>query len=867
MLFYISPLTGLGMGKKMSLITRWALACALLLGASMAHAAGLGKLTVNSSLGQILNAEIDLVSLQPGELDALSARVAPAEAFRDARIEFSNSLRLLRFAIDKRANGQPYIKISSVAPINEPFVDMLIEVSWPAGRIQREYPILLDPPGYSSRSSPPTVAAAPATSRPADSPPASAPAASSPPAASTGTAPSTGTPSATAELASTPAAAPRDAPAPGADTYGPVERGDTLNKIASQVKPSNVSLEQMLVALYRENQSAFVNNNMNRLKTGQILKVPSAPDIEKIAVKEANQEYRTHVADWNAYRGQLAGGVASIPARAEPSNVAAGRVASAAVTPPAPPAAETKDVLKLSKSDVGAGKAGAAKGASGQERLNALQEELTAKDKALRESQSRVTDLEKQIRDMQRLLDLKAGAPAKTDSKVAVAPPPAKVEPPKAVEPPKVAAAPPTPAKVEPSKPVEPAKVEPAKPPEPPKVAEAPKPAPPKVAEAKPAPPKAAAPKKGPAPPPEKGMVDELMDNPAWLMGGLGVLAAIGIGAFLFVRRRKAGAEAGPSSSMTSAFPSDLKPSSTAGKAGGGLVDTGNSSFLTDFDKTGPGTIDTDEVDPVAEAEVYIAYGRDAQAEEILKEAMARDKGRHEIALKLLEIYHARKSATAFETVAKELRSAVGESSPLWTKAAAMGAQIDPTNPLYAAGASSAGSYTPSAAAAAKPDVDFGIDESATPSQPAPDFDLDVDPTRSRSPESTGSQPAATSGMDFDIHAPSESAPAAEAPKQETPPSFDFDLSGLDFPGSKPAATAGDMETTNTPAPMADLSLDMPSGGGGGGGSEAVGTKLELAKAYLEIGDKDGAREILQEVAKEGSPSQKEEAEKLISSL
>ena len=110
-----------------------------------------------------------------------------------------------------------------------------------------------------------------------------------------------------------------------------------------------------------------------------------------------------------------------------------------------------------------------------------------------------------------------------------------------------------------------------------------------------------------------------------------------------------------------------------------------------------------------------------------------------------------------------------------------------------------------------------------------------------------------------------ESSSVAEAPKEEKAPSFDFDLSGLDFPGSKPAASAGDMETTNTPAPMADLSLDMPSDGGGGG--EAVGTKLELAKAYLEIGDKDLAREILQEVAKEGSPSQKEEAEKLISAL
>src|SRR6188508_3454011 len=153
---------------------------------------------------------------------------------------------------------------------------------------------------------------------------------------------------------------------------------------------------------------------------------------------------------------------------------------------------------------------------------------------------------------------------------------------------------------------------------------------------------------------------------------------------------------------MTSAFPSDLKVDTTTGKPGGGLVDTGNSSFLTDFDKTGPGTIDTDEVDPVAEAEVYIAYGRDAQAEEILKEAMARDKGRHEIPLKLLEIYHARKSATAFETVAKELKGAVGEDSPMWQKAAAMGSQIDPNNALYG-GASGGGTYTASAPHA-KPD-------------------------------------------------------------------------------------------------------------------------------------------------------------------
>ena len=149
------------MGKNMERVFRTAAALALLLGASVAaDAAGLGKLTVNSALGQILNAEIDLVSLQPGEADSISARVAPPEAFREARIEYGPQLRLLRFSVDKRANGQPFLKVTSIAPINEPFLDLLVEMTWPAGRLQREYPILLDPPNYAQRGAPPAVAAA-----------------------------------------------------------------------------------------------------------------------------------------------------------------------------------------------------------------------------------------------------------------------------------------------------------------------------------------------------------------------------------------------------------------------------------------------------------------------------------------------------------------------------------------------------------------------------------------------------------------------------------------------------------------------------------------------------------------------------------
>ncbi|HEY5000064.1 MAG TPA: FimV/HubP family polar landmark protein, partial [Usitatibacter sp.] len=369
--------------------------------------------------------------------------------------------------------------------------------------------------------------------------------------------------------------------------------------------------------------------------------------------------------------------------------------------------------------------------------------------------------------------------------------------------------------------------------------------------------------------------------DPIYLALGGAVVIGLPLVGFLFMRRRKARAEAGPTSSMTSAFPSDLKPSTNTGKAGGGLVDTGNSSFLTDFDKTGPGTIDTDEVDPVAEAEVYIAYGRDAQAEEILKEAMARDKNRHEIALKLLEIYHARKSATAFETVAKELRSAVGDTHPLWQKAAAMGAQIDPANPLYAAAAGGTATFTAMspapASSPAKPDLDFDLDgganvsaTEANPSAPAPDFDLDLDGDKKTSGSAAPDLPVESPhSVDFDLAPSAPAAPAMDVgsgESKEEKPAFDFDLSGLDFPSSKPAAAPSPAPAASTGSgslDLADLSLDSPVEGGG----EAVGTKLELAKAYLEIGDKDGAREILKEVAKEGSSAQREEATKLIASL
>ncbi len=810
--------------------------------AASAYAAGLGKLSVNSSLGQPLSAEIELLSVHPGEFEVLVARVASPEAYADARIEYSPLLRQLRFSVERKADGKTVLKISSSGAINEPFLDVLVEVSWPSGRLVREYPILLDPPGFNeARIAAPVAAPVAAVS-------------ATEPAASAAAAPSG------APLGAMPSA--RAESAPKGDTYGPVKRGDTLTKIATEMKGDGVSLDQMLVALFRENKQAFGKNNMNLLKTGQILRIPSATEVAKLTKDEAQKEVRVQVADWKAYREQIAGTVAASAAKPSATNVVTGQVAAA--KPVATPPAAATDQLKIAKTDTAA-KPGATSAKGGAEAAKAAaKEDAIAKEKTLAEAKSRIAELEKQKADAQKLAQLKAAPDGK---------------------PTQVAQATPTPAAPVVAVPVTPAAPAAAKPED-----AAAKPV------APPAAPKAAA--KAPPAPPEPTLMETVMDNLAIIagIGGAGVLA---IGGFLFMRRRKQSGNTGGSSTQTSSLmPSDLKPNSITGAKAGGLVDTGNSSFLSDFDKAGLGAIDTDEVDPVAEAEVYIAYGRDVQAEDILKEAMTRDKGRHEISMKLLEIYHARKSAPAFETVAVQLKETVGEADPMWAKAAAMGASIDPNNALYAGaahydatGTFNAGAAAPAADGEAKPDLDFnlGFDDAAPVSatvdvtapwtdQPAAapdatlDFDLDLGAGTSDVPTTAVDIPAdAGGGLDFDL---ALETPGAVAAPSAAPAStgFDFDLSALSLeePGSAPvdfpmAAAAA--------APVAPLSLDLsglsldletPSAEGA---TAAAATKLELAKAYIEIGDKDGAKEILVEVAREGSPAQQQEANTILVGL
>lgn len=901
-----------------------------------ADAAGLGKIAVLSGLGQPLRAEIEL-SASNEELSALSARLASHQAFKQAGIEYVPTLAAVKLAVDKRSSGQPVIRLTTDRPVNEPFLDMLIEISWSAGRLVREYTFLLDPPAEVVPARP--AIAAPATKReqtavaqPAPAPKPPEPRAEAP---------------IDEKMLAKKAGEPAEAkPEAGEGGKREVKRGEFLRKIAAESKPDGVSLDQMLVALFRTNKDAFIGNNMHRLRAGKILTIPEPEAVAAVAPGEARKVISAQTADFNAYRMKLADAAAGAeaPKEAAAKQEAAGKI-TAKVEEKAPAAVESKDQLKVSKSET-AKEARAAQG-----RIAALEEDLVAKDKALKEAQSRQAELERNVTDLKKVLEaknqnlaeLQKQAEVKTEAKkpdLVAAAPVVAVEPAKPAVPP--AAVPEKPAEPVAQQPLGAKPAEPAKPEEP-KVAEAAKPAPPPPAK------KASPP---PPPPPEPGFFDDLMENPAILGGGVLVLGLLGFIAYRQRQKRAQAAEAPPSTTA------NLASNSVFGATGGQSVDTSASSVATDFSQASISAIDAEEgVDPVAEADVYMAYGRDAQAEEILLDALKTDPTRTAIHVKLLEIYSARKNSKQFETLASDLYAQTGGVGADWEKAAAMGQKLDAANPLYGGGGagasgesqsvstdttvimpasgkvrdtwtmpgelgqlaeavengtatvildkeSSAAAEAPSAQPAGGLDFDLDLGApAATPAVPAPtavpavkkpvdadlDFDLGLDFKPAKSPEAfspdativmnVGNNAPAPTDLDIDLKLGDE--PAAAMSAKET---LHFDLDLGQATTTTPAAQIVDLERTIAgevravdlaqgtappqPEPHLDLaSINLELPGTEPAAADEVTTKLELAKAYEEMGDKEGARELLQEVVKEGSADQQEKARGILSRL
>ena len=869
MLWYSVPGERVRVRSVAKLVTGIRVAIATLLFAPLlANSAGLGRLTVNSGLGQPLNAEIEIVSLQSGEEDSVTARLASLEAFRQAGIELSSALVGLQFAIDKRG-GRPVIRLSTAQPVNEPFLEVLIEMQWATGRLVREYTFLLDPPAYQG---PAPVAAAPA--------------AVSPPAPAAQPAPAKPAPS--AESRPIPAA-PAAARAAAGVTHE-VKKGDTLGAIARQNLPAGVTLNQMLIAIFRANQNAFIRGNINLVRAGRILNLPDREAIAAVGAAEANQLVRSQIADFVEYKRKLGAAVAAAPAAPAREREVAGRITA---KPEAPATAERKDQLKLSKADPAKPGAPAARAAREDDRV--------ARERALSESQSRVGDLEKNVADLKKLLEMKNQQLAELEKKAGAKPAAAPAAPApaaKAPEPAKPVAAPQSPAAEVPKPAPEAAKpaAEAAK--EVPKGAE--KAQPKQAGEPLKAKPKAAPVKAAP----ELSFIEEFIEDPI-AIGGLGAVVVLlgGYGVWAW-RRKKAsqskfqdsvlGAATGPGAS--SVFDAAGQPAAeTPNAAAAPAVSEASVSGVS------VGVAESDEVDPIAEADVYMAYGRDAQAEEILKEVLGKDPARVAVHSKLLEIYANRKDAKSFEQTALKVKSLTGGAGPDWDKAVGLGHSIDPGNGLYGSGGAVAEAPA-TAPAPAAPTLDFDIGGGAEPAAAGAgkpesaglDFDLGATApgggqksdfaaggTLIIDSKDVQQQQAAGSGLDFELGggaggddgektmllAPRKPASEATADPDATV-AMDFDLN-IDLGGAKtePAKPA------EAPLDFGGLSLDLGALGGEAAAGSAdpkwqeVATKLDLAKAYQEMGDKDGARELLNEVVKEGDAAQQGQAKQMLAGL
>ena len=883
-----------------------------------AQALALGRITVQSALGEPLRAEIDVPEISAEEAASLRVGVAPADAFRAAGMEFNPALTDLQVSLQRRPDGRQYLRVTSPRPVSEPFMDMILEANWSAGRVVRDYTLLFDPPNLRQAApaplNPATSAPAPVARPPAPSPAPVAPAAviAPTPVAKPATAP------VHAPQASAPAPAPRPAkperaaapapaktPAPQAsDANGQsvrVRQGDTASRIASRNLPSNVSLDQMLVSMLRSNPNAFIGGNINRIKAGAVLDLPSQAQADAVPQEEARQVIAAQSRDFNDFRRRLAGKVPAA-AVAAPDRAATGRVQ--AEVEDKKPAAKTQDKLTLSK---------------GATPAQGAQEDKIAQERQRKEAASRQAELSRNIEELAKLGTSTAAttAPAVPGKGTATAPglsvPGTAATVTAPVSTPTAALATPTATvAAAPTKTAEPAAQTPTT------AAPAPAPAPSPV----------------PAPAPEAeepGFIAQLLESPLVLPAAGGLLALLaGLGIYR-MRQRKKGA--GVDSSF---LESRLQPDSFFGSSGGQRIDTAEAAASGSSMVYSPSQLDAaGDVDPVAEADVYLAYGRDLQAEEILKEAMRSTPTRVAIHNKLLEIYAKRRDAKAFEVVATEAYALTQGQGPEWEQACELGKELDPGNPMYQPGGAPAPKPGAPVGGATVP---FGVSTLAQQTRPGAhtdedadvgmELDLDLDqptghgdlepsaraPLEARmsgmddlqSTEALTGSPAAADpdgpssmSMDFDLDFPSEPANLPQLPDiAATPvaaldaPTFDIGEDLSEFSLDKPPVLRPVLDTpaeisepvARPPADMLsfdlnDINLDlndkpaeqgpvtMPSELSGLTAENPLETKLSLAEEFRAIGDLEGARSLAEEVLAEASGALKSKASAFLNDL
>lgn len=864
---------------------RWrigALASAVALLGSLAtlqaHAVALGRITVQSALGESLRAEIDISDLSAEEASSLKIAVAGADVFKSAGLEYSAAAAGLDIRLQKRADGRSFLRLSSNRAVTDPFVDLILEARWAAGRVTRDYTLLFDPPSLRANGAS-LVASAPVLPR------------------------ETAVNSALSTRQELPATALRPparlasaVPRSAASVLAPAEKipgarqitvkpGDNASRIAAQNKPASVSLDQMLAALLKGNPQAFGGGDINLIKSGAVVDIPDEQAASALSSSDAKKTLVAQSRDFNTFRRRLADGLpAAAPAASadrQASGQLQGRVDDRAL------AATSPDKLTLSK--------GAVQGAQSSEPLSRDVASRSAEPSKNSNAGNPLPAAPGTIASVPPLAALPPGGPASP----APAPPGAMGAAPGAAVSPEFGLQAGAAAALPASGAEAAAAVAPAS--QPAVAARAPAASQVPAAGVQPA---LIAPA---AAPPAKSLMDWLLDNPLLLGGGalLALLAGLGM-----VRYRK-GQRA---SQMDSSFlDSRLQPDSFFGASGGQRVDTSVSNAGKSSIAYSPSQLDAaGDVDPVAEADVYLAYGRDQQAEDILKEALRTYPARIAIHTKLLEIFAKRRDHKAFESAALAAFKLSGGQGPEWIFISQLGRQLEPGNSLYQPGtgpsderaaknasgalllATNKTQDTPAQAPVLKPmpglDLDLGFSPNeALAASAAPRLVAATAPSRpapAPAPPAGEAPPSAFLDLDLDLddapaataagRLPLDGAQLAKAP----PPEIDFLAAGLDFTPepflTRKAAAAPPLPVNHDGMlefDLSSLSLEL--------GPEArpaptalpeqdndpLEVKFLLAEEFRILGDADGARSLADEVVAKARGPLKFKAQAFLNTL
>ena len=867
------------------------LAVALALSSTNALALGLGMIQVKSGLNEPLVAEIPVTG-GPDETGGVSVALAAAADFERVGLSRSRIMVPLEFTVATGAKGNAVIRVTTKEPVRDPFLDFLIEVNWAKGKLLREYTVLLDPPTMApaikgSRAS--TVPVKDATSPTASAPlPAAASKPAKQPRSSTASAPSTpSTPTAPA--------APRSS---AAGEYGPVAQGETLWEVAASTRPDDsVSLNQVMVSLLRANPNAFYKDNINSLKRGAILRVPSADEIRAAGSAAAA------AAEVRSQNDAARGGGSAPTLVADTGAKPAASSSSASAAAPSKPASDRLELVppKTAKnSTASAEKPGS--GGSGDATVRAelarTKEALTSREQEAGELKSRVRELEDLKSKNDKLLSLKDSELAALQQKLKelqdkAAKPGSSAPVAAATPPPASTAATSTPAASTPSTSTAPASASStaAKPGEltkeeiwgaaagsktapttsttapatsaatppaatpgsssttPPATASATPPATPSTTPAASSTPAAAT---GTSPATTSPSPGETIvaTPPGSTTPTTPASTASTPAAATTTPAPPATPPAKPASSTTApakpSTPAKVQPLEVAQPwysnptnwmyGLGGLAVLGGLGFLLSRlgKKKAPavaagGAAFTDATSPLQDEE------------DALLDRLAQYPDDTSAHLELTSLYYSQGDADKFEAAAQAMYAHIYDTNmPEWQNVQAMGRELVPSNPLFAdVVATSAPAF--GSQASPEPMRFDGFDDSFGAPPPA------------------AARPHEDDAFDFDLAAPGSKATVP--PPSAVHDDFSFDL-------TPPTPAPSNYQTQVQPLPpIPDLSPPSRLDDDLIAADDAIGTKLDLAKAYLDMGDPDGARSMLEEVLIEGSEGQKGEARKLLAEI